>query len=54
MSVLRASVAAARDVAPRCGQRNGDLLVHLSSANVARDLDLLLHAPGDRSAWAGP
>jgi pimeloyl-ACP methyl ester carboxylesterase len=41
-------VAAARDFATRCAQRDGDLLAHLSTANVARDLDLLRQAVGDR------
>ncbi len=41
-------VAAARDFASRCAQRNGDLLAHLSTANVARDLDLMRQAVGDR------
>lgn len=41
-------VTAARDFATRCAQRNGDLLDHLSTANVARDLDLLRQAVGDR------
>jgi pimeloyl-ACP methyl ester carboxylesterase len=33
--------------AKRCRQLNGELLSHLSSANVARDLDLLRAAVGD-------
>ena len=41
-------MAAARDFATRCAQRNGDLLAHLSTANVARDIDLLRQAVGDR------
>jgi pimeloyl-ACP methyl ester carboxylesterase len=41
-------VTAARDFATRCAQRTGDLLEHLSTANVARDLDLLRQAVGDR------
>jgi len=32
----------------RCRERNGDLLEHLSTANVARDLDLLRRAVADR------
>jgi pimeloyl-ACP methyl ester carboxylesterase len=45
---LAQRVAAARDFATRCAQRNGDLLDHLSTANVARDLDLMRQAVGDR------
>ena len=45
---LAERVTAARDFATRCAQRNGDLLDHLSTANVARDLDLLRQAVGDR------
>jgi len=45
---LAQRVAAARDFATRCAQRNGDLLAHLSTANVARDIDLLRQAVGDR------
>jgi pimeloyl-ACP methyl ester carboxylesterase len=32
----------------RCEQRNGDLLRHVSTADTARDLDLLRRAVGDR------
>ncbi len=45
---FRQRAAAARDFARRCARRNGDLLRHLSTANVARDLDLLRRAVGDR------
>ena len=45
---LRQKVAAARALARRCAARNGELLQHLSTANVARDLDLLRRAVGDR------
>ena len=45
---LAQRVTAARDFATRCAQRNGDVLEHLSTANVARDLDLLRQAVGDR------
>ena len=45
---LAQRVTAARDFATRCVQRNGDLLEHLSTANVARDLDPLRQAGGDR------
>jgi len=31
----------------RCAERNGELLEHLSTANVARDIDLLRRAVGD-------
>jgi len=48
MSLLRTPVAAARDLATRCAQRVGDPSDHLSTANVARDLDLLHQAVGDR------
>jgi pimeloyl-ACP methyl ester carboxylesterase len=37
-----------------CRQRNGDLLDHLSTANVARDMDLLRRAVGDEQlSFAG-
>jgi pimeloyl-ACP methyl ester carboxylesterase len=32
---------------PVCGQRNGDLLAHVSTADVAQDMDLLRQAVGD-------
>jgi len=35
------------DIGRRCAQRNGALLAHLSTANVARDIDLLRRAVGD-------
>ena len=38
---------AAKRLGRRCRQRNGDLLDHLSTANVARDMDLLRRAVGD-------
>ena len=41
------AVDAAHDLGRRCRQRNGDLLDHLSTANVARDMDLLRRAVGD-------
>jgi pimeloyl-ACP methyl ester carboxylesterase len=37
-----------RDLAHRCWSRSGWLLEHLSTANVARDMDLLRRAVGDR------
>jgi hypothetical protein len=48
MSLLRTQVAAARDVATRCAQPDADRSDHLSTASVARDLDLLHQAVGDR------
>ena len=38
---------ASEDLARRCEERNAELLPHLSTANVARDLDHLRHAVGD-------
>jgi pimeloyl-ACP methyl ester carboxylesterase len=35
------------EIGRRCAQRNGKLLEHLSTANVARDIDLLRRAVGD-------
>src|SRR5262249_54330065 len=43
-AVLRRSYEA---LARRCGERNAAVLPHLSSANVARDLDRLRQAVGD-------
>lgn len=45
----RSFYAAAEDLGRRCRDRNGDLLDHLSSADTARDLDLLRRAVGDSS-----
>ena len=42
-----AMLAAYEDVARRCGERNAEILPHVSTANVARDLDLLRQAVGD-------
>jgi pimeloyl-ACP methyl ester carboxylesterase len=42
-ALLRAN----EDLAQRCGERNAVLLPHLSSANVAQDLDRLRQAVGD-------
>ncbi|MDQ3653858.1 MAG: alpha/beta fold hydrolase, partial [Chloroflexota bacterium] len=42
-----ALLAAIEDVARRCGERNADILPHVSTANVARDLDRLRQAVGD-------
>ena len=38
---------AAEELARRCGERNADILPHLSTANVARDMDRLRQAVGD-------
>jgi pimeloyl-ACP methyl ester carboxylesterase len=35
------------EIGRRCAERNGELLEHLSTANVARDMDLLRRAVGD-------
>ena len=45
---LAAAVAKVTDLAARCQARAGWLLPHLSTANVARDLDMLREAVGDR------
>lgn len=42
-----ATIALFEDLAQRCGERNADILPHTSTANVARDLDLLRQAVGD-------
>jgi pimeloyl-ACP methyl ester carboxylesterase len=39
--------SASKDLGRLCRQRNGDLLDHVSTANVARDMDLLRRAVGD-------
>ena len=41
------AITAARELGQRCRARNGDLLDHVSTADVARDLDLLRRAVGD-------
>ena len=41
------ATSAARELGRRCRIRNGDLLDHLSTGDVARDLDLLRRAVGD-------
>jgi pimeloyl-ACP methyl ester carboxylesterase len=38
---------AAEELARRCGERNAAILPHLSTANVARDMDRLRQAAGD-------
>ena len=43
----RAFAAAQADLGRRCRARSGELLDHLSTANVARDLDVLRAAVGD-------
>ena len=43
----QAFAAALADLGRRCRARNGELLDHLSTANVARDLDVLRAAVGD-------
>jgi len=40
-------LAGSKSFAQQCGQRNPDLLAHLSTANVARDLDRIRAAVGD-------
>lgn len=40
-------MALAAQLAAQCDARNGDLLNHLSTANVARDMDLIRQAVGD-------
>jgi len=42
-----AMLAAYEDVARRCGELNAEILPHVSTANVARDLDRLRQAVGD-------
>ncbi|HYJ13767.1 MAG TPA: alpha/beta hydrolase [Thermomicrobiales bacterium] len=42
-----AATAAFEDLAQNCGERNADILPHVSTANVAGDLDLLRQAVGD-------
>ncbi len=44
---IDAFTAGSIELGARCAQRNGELLEHLSTANVARDLDLLRRAVGD-------
>lgn len=47
-----AMVAAADEYARRCVEAHGDLLPHLSTASMARDLDLLRAAVGDEQLTA--
>jgi pimeloyl-ACP methyl ester carboxylesterase len=44
----RSWVRSDRTIARACAQRGGPILDHMSTANVARDLDLLRQALGDR------
>ncbi|GAA4671886.1 alpha/beta fold hydrolase [Phytohabitans rumicis] len=44
----RRYLAATTEFARRCGERNGDLLAHISTADTARDLDHLRRLVGDR------
>jgi pimeloyl-ACP methyl ester carboxylesterase len=45
----RAYVAKTAEMARRCGERNGDLLAHLSAADSARDLDYLQRVLAERT-----
>jgi pimeloyl-ACP methyl ester carboxylesterase len=44
---IRDFTAGSIELGQRCAERNGELLDHLSTANVARDMDLLRRAVGD-------
>jgi pimeloyl-ACP methyl ester carboxylesterase len=44
----RVWVRADRTYAAACARRGGPILDHMSTANVARDMDLLRRAVGDR------
>ncbi|HEY6745631.1 MAG TPA: alpha/beta hydrolase [Mycobacteriales bacterium] len=44
----RAYLAKSVELARRCGERNGDLLAHISTADQVRDLDHLRALAGDR------
>jgi pimeloyl-ACP methyl ester carboxylesterase len=51
---IEAFSAGSKTLGRLCRQRNGDLLDHLSTANVARDMDLLRRAVGDEQlSFAG-
>ena len=51
---VRAFTKGSKALGRLCDERNGDLLDHLSTANVARDMDLLRRAVGDeRLTFAG-
>ena len=45
---MRQWIERSRELGRRCAQRNGSLLEHVSTADTARDLDLLRRAVGDR------
>ncbi|OLT34267.1 hypothetical protein BJF79_33580 [Actinomadura sp. CNU-125] len=45
---FRASAAFARDLAGRCARTNGDLIPHVSTRNIARDMDVVRAALGER------
>lgn len=42
------NVAYARDTAAKCAARSGELLPHITTANTARDMDLIRRALGER------
>jgi pimeloyl-ACP methyl ester carboxylesterase len=44
---VAARLRSSEELAQRCGERNDDVLPHLSTANVARDMDQLRQAVGD-------
>lgn len=44
---IAARQRAAEELARRCGERNADVLPHVSTASVARDMDRLRQAVGD-------
>jgi pimeloyl-ACP methyl ester carboxylesterase len=44
---FEATTAFVRDIADRCATQAGDLLPHISTANMARDMDRLRHALGE-------
>jgi len=44
---VAARLRSSEELAQRCGERNADVLPHLSTANVARDMDQLRQAVGD-------
>jgi pimeloyl-ACP methyl ester carboxylesterase len=47
-------VALSKDLAKRCGRTSGDLLAHASSANIARDMDVVRGVLGDpRLSYVG-
>jgi pimeloyl-ACP methyl ester carboxylesterase len=51
---VQESATIAQDFARGCAQRSGDMLAHVSTADVARDLDVMRRALGDeRLTYAG-